>query len=339
LLPTSLAQQIKQKESANMCGFCGFTGNVENKEQVINNIIQSINKKNVIIEDMDNSIDVVFEKDKVIAYKHAKPYKKYPISYHLDYEQLSEDRVNNRLVDELSIIIDFEGPIAYTLLLERFKEILGITKAGARVKRIFDKTLSSVNRKKKTELSQIIYFSNDSLIDEVENYRISEKLERDILEVPACEIKLAMIDILELQGSIKYDDIAHILASFFGIKALSQTNQEKLNKLIKYVILNSNEFIIKDNLPLGDWEWDELANKWDERELEDWGLDVWVNDADDTSVEEPTPEEPIAEQEPRTEKGSVTIVYDPKQEPLLSMILGVEITKDQYTLNEILKQR
>ena len=87
----------------------------------------------------------------------------------------------------------------------------------------------------------------ESLIDEVENYRISEKLERDILEVPACEIKLAMIDILELQGSIKYDDIAHILASFFGIKALSQTNQEKLNKLIKYVILNSNEFIIKDN--------------------------------------------------------------------------------------------
>ena len=220
---------------------------IKNKEQVINNIIQSINKKNVIIEDIDNSIDVVFEKDKVIAYKHAKPYKKYPITYHLDYEQLSEDRVNNRLVDELSKIIDFEGPIAYTLLLERFKEILGITKAGARVKRIFDKTLSSVNRKKKTELSQIIYFSNDSLIDEVENYRISEKLERDILEVPACEIKLAMIDILELQGSIKYDDIAHILASFFGIKALSQTNQEKLNKLIKYVILNSNEFIIKDN--------------------------------------------------------------------------------------------
>lgn len=99
------------------------------------------------------------------------------------------------------------------------------------------------------------------------------------------------------------------------------------------------QFIIKDNLPLGDWEWDELANKWDERELEDWGLDVWVNDADDTSAEEPTPEELIAEQEPRTEKGSVTIVYEPKQEPLLSMILGVEITKDQYTLNEILKQR
>ena len=100
------------------------------------------------------------------------------------------------------------------------------------------------------------------------------------------------------------------------------------------------QFIIKDNVGYGDWDWDELANKWDERELEDWGLDVWVNDVDDTSAEEePTPVEPIAEQEPRTDKGSVTIVYDPKQEPILSMILGVEITKDQYTLNEILKQR
>lgn len=99
------------------------------------------------------------------------------------------------------------------------------------------------------------------------------------------------------------------------------------------------QFIIKDNIGYGDWDWDELANKWDERELEDWGLDVWVNDTEREDSEENVPAEPIAEQEPRKEQGSITIVYEPKQEPLLSMILGVEIKKDQYTLNEILKQR
>jgi len=35
------------------------------------------------------------------------------------------------------------------------------------------------------------------------------------------------------------------------------------------------EFIIKDNVGFGEWNWDELANKWDAQELTDWGLDVW----------------------------------------------------------------
>ena len=34
------------------------------------------------------------------------------------------------------------------------------------------------------------------------------------------------------------------------------------------------EFIIKDNVGFGEWEWDELANNWDAYELEDWGLDI-----------------------------------------------------------------
>lgn len=220
---------------------------IKNKEQVIDTIIVAINKKNSIIEVIDNTIDVVFEKDKVITYKRAKPYKKYPITLHVNYDSLTEDKVNPTLVKEMTNIIDFEGPIAYTLLLERFKEILSINKAGARVKRIFDKTLNSILRKKKTELSQIIYFPEGITEEVIDSYRISETLERDILEIPACEIKIAILDILELQGSIKYDDIAHILANFFGVKALTQSSQEKLNKLIKYVILNSNEFIIKDN--------------------------------------------------------------------------------------------
>lgn len=32
------------------------------------------------------------------------------------------------------------------------------------------------------------------------------------------------------------------------------------------------EFIIKDNVAFGQWDWDELANKWDADELGEWGL-------------------------------------------------------------------
>jgi hypothetical protein len=34
------------------------------------------------------------------------------------------------------------------------------------------------------------------------------------------------------------------------------------------------EFIIKDNVGFGEWDWDMLANQWDAEKLNDWGLDV-----------------------------------------------------------------
>ena len=38
------------------------------------------------------------------------------------------------------------------------------------------------------------------------------------------------------------------------------------------------EFIIKDNLAFGEWDWDILANEWDAEELDEWGLDTWQPD-------------------------------------------------------------
>ena len=40
------------------------------------------------------------------------------------------------------------------------------------------------------------------------------------------------------------------------------------------------EFIVKDNVGFGDWEWDILANEWDSVQLAEWGLDVWENEDD-----------------------------------------------------------
>lgn len=34
------------------------------------------------------------------------------------------------------------------------------------------------------------------------------------------------------------------------------------------------QFIIKDNVSGGEWDWEMLANEWDSEQLEDWGLDV-----------------------------------------------------------------
>lgn len=38
------------------------------------------------------------------------------------------------------------------------------------------------------------------------------------------------------------------------------------------------EFLIKDNVSGGEWDWDMLANEWDVEQLDKWGLDVPIFD-------------------------------------------------------------
>tara|TARA_R100001163_G_scaffold65778_1_gene64752 strand:- start:156 stop:719 length:564 start_codon:yes stop_codon:yes gene_type:complete len=35
------------------------------------------------------------------------------------------------------------------------------------------------------------------------------------------------------------------------------------------------EFIVKDNVAFGEWDWDSLGNEWDNVKLGEWGMDVW----------------------------------------------------------------
>jgi hypothetical protein len=38
------------------------------------------------------------------------------------------------------------------------------------------------------------------------------------------------------------------------------------------------EFIIKDNVGFGEWDWDNLAENWNNTHIKDWGLVVWNGD-------------------------------------------------------------
>ena len=81
---------------------------------------------------------------------------------------------------------------------------------------------------------------------------------------------------------IVVDEQGYILGGNMRYKALVDLGYKEV-----YIIRADNltekqkqEFIIKDNLGFGDWDYDILANEWDSVELEDWGLDVWQNEDD-----------------------------------------------------------
>ena len=99
-----------------------------------------------------------------------------------------------------------------------------------------------------------------------------EKLKKSIQEFP---------QMLELRPIVINED-GIILGGNMRYKALVELGYEEVPVIVASYITKEqeNEFIIKDNLGFGDWDWDILANEWDSVELEDWGLDGWQNEDD-----------------------------------------------------------
>ena len=56
-----------------------------------------------------------------------------------------------------------------------------------------------------------------------------------------------------------------------GLKEVFIVRAENLTELQK------DEFIVKDNVGFGEWDWDMLANEWDTEKLDEWGLDLPVD--------------------------------------------------------------
>ena len=72
----------------------------------------------------------------------------------------------------------------------------------------------------------------------------------------------------------------------------------------------AKEFIVKDNVGFGEWDWDILANEWDAAELDEWGLDVWQPEEEEKEGLTDPDEVPEAPEEPKTKLGDLYILGD-----------------------------
>jgi DNA modification methylase len=65
-----------------------------------------------------------------------------------------------------------------------------------------------------------------------------------------------------------------------------------IHQAIGWTEEQKQEFIIKDNVGFGDWDWDILANEWDTKKLNEWGLDLPEFDEIQLDAEEDDYNEP-----------------------------------------------
>ena len=103
------------------------------------------------------------------------------------------------------------------------------------------------------------------------------------------------IKALQSIAEMSADDIASRLAADKTYSAKSKAEQDALlaywaqwlaEPYIDAIVVDNfseaeqKEFIIKDNVSFGKWDWDMLANEWDTSELEDWGLNLPIQESE-----------------------------------------------------------
>ncbi len=104
-----------------------------------------------------------------------------------------------------------------------------------------------------------------------------QKLVTSIKEFPDMLNKRPLIVFTDVDG--KYC----VLGGNMRLKALNELKYTEIPVIIadEWTEEQKAEFLIKDNVGFGEWDWDQLANEWDAEKLDDWGLDIPIfNNAD-----------------------------------------------------------
>ena len=106
-----------------------------------------------------------------------------------------------------------------------------------------------------------------------------QKLVKSINEFPEMMEKRPIVCVTDVDGKI------FPLGGNMRYKALKELNYKEIpdNWILmadEWTEEQRGEFVIKDNVGFGEWNWEELANDWDVEQLEDWGLAIPTFDID-----------------------------------------------------------
>ena len=128
-----------------------------------------------------------------------------------------------------------------------------------------------------------------------------KKLVQSLKDFPIMAKKLRKVVIDEnnmiLGGNMRFKAIKEAGMKEVYVEYFTREDAEENNRLAKELYSEyvdktyeeqCREFVVKDNVSGGEWDWDILANEWDVEELNDWGLDLpsWDNDQNvDTNKE------------------------------------------------------
>lgn len=97
-------------------------------------------------------------------------------------------------------------------------------------------------------------------------------------------------EMLEKRPLVCYTEGEHyiVLGGNMRLKALSDIGAKEIPIILadEWTEEQRAQFLIKDNVGFGEWDWNTLANEWDADKLTEWGLDLPPMDAIELEAEE-----------------------------------------------------
>jgi len=94
-----------------------------------------------------------------------------------------------------------------------------------------------------------------------------------------------------------------ILGGNMRFKAMKEAGWKEVPvEVVDWPEEKQREFIIKDNVSGGEWDWDMIANEWDAEQIEEWGLDIPV------FMNEPTGDDLIGDE--KNKPATMKITFD-----------------------------
>ena len=126
---------------------------------------------------------------------------------------------------------------------------------------------------KKVKIAEVKHNPNNPRLIKDDKFK---KLVKSIQEFP---------DMLNVRPIVVNKDMV-VLGGNMRLKAIKEAGYKEIAvDIVDWTEDQQKEFIVKDNASFGEWNWDDLANNWDEEQLVEWGVDTWVNKSNDDLLE------------------------------------------------------
>jgi hypothetical protein len=109
-----------------------------------------------------------------------------------------------------------------------------------------------------------------------------KKLVKSLEEFPEMMEKRPIVCVTDVDGKI------YPLGGNMRLKAIKELNYKEIpdtwvTMADEWTEEKRREFVVKDNVGFGEWDWNQLA-EWDSEQLEDWGLELPIFKDDDTEL-------------------------------------------------------
>lgn len=155
---------------------------------------------------------------------------------------------------------------------------------------------------KKIKISEIKLNPNNPRLIKDDKFA---KLVKSVKEFP---------EMLDIRPIVVNSDMI-ILGGNMRFRAAKEAGMKELPVIIANNLTEEQqkEFLIKDNVSGGEWDWDMLANEWENEQLEEWGLTINNFNTDNIDVDSFFEEDNINKEQ----KNKITLEYNEEEYKLV----------------------